>query len=297
MSNSCPCSAPGTRTPSASSTIATGRGCWPTRGRCCTAHAQDPEDAVQEVFVRAYCGLRASDRELALRAWLYRIAHNRCIDELRRPPADRRRAVEQAPHAGARSVRQGRAARRAAAPDRRRPAAARAAALGAADARAERDGLHRHVRGAGGLGAGGQVAAGPGPGRARPGQRGPRHRLRGDPRGRDPLPRPRRAHQRPGPASHARLRELPRVPVRGPRREPAARGPGADAGADRRDRQPARLGRRRWSAAAGSGAAGGGGGGAAGAGTGAARQAVPRRRPACWPAGPATSSRCWPPPS
>ena len=47
--------------------------------------AVDAEDAVQEIFVRAYSGLRASDRELALRAWLYRIAHNRCIDELRRP--------------------------------------------------------------------------------------------------------------------------------------------------------------------------------------------------------------------
>ncbi len=46
---------------------------------------QDPEDAVQEIFVRAYGGLRASSRDLALRAWLYRIAHNRCIDELRRP--------------------------------------------------------------------------------------------------------------------------------------------------------------------------------------------------------------------
>jgi RNA polymerase sigma factor (sigma-70 family) len=47
--------------------------------------AQDAEDAVQEVFVRAYAGLRTNSRELALRAWLYRIAHNRCIDELRRP--------------------------------------------------------------------------------------------------------------------------------------------------------------------------------------------------------------------
>jgi RNA polymerase sigma factor (sigma-70 family) len=53
-----------------------------------TGSPQDPEDAVQEVFVRAYAGLRANHRELALRAWLYRIAHNRCVDELRRahPP-------------------------------------------------------------------------------------------------------------------------------------------------------------------------------------------------------------------
>jgi RNA polymerase sigma factor (sigma-70 family) len=46
---------------------------------------QDAEDALQDIFVRAYAGLRASDRELALRAWLYRVAHNRCIDQLRRP--------------------------------------------------------------------------------------------------------------------------------------------------------------------------------------------------------------------
>ncbi len=48
---------------------------------------QDAEDAVQDVFVRAYSSLRSNDRELlALRAWLYRVAHNRCIDQLRRPP-------------------------------------------------------------------------------------------------------------------------------------------------------------------------------------------------------------------
>src|SRR5947209_7463082 len=46
---------------------------------------QDAEDALQDVFVRAYSGLRASERELALRAWLFRVAHNRCVDELRRP--------------------------------------------------------------------------------------------------------------------------------------------------------------------------------------------------------------------
>ncbi len=46
---------------------------------------QDAEDALQDVFVRAYGALRASDRDVSLRAWLYRVAHNRCIDELRRP--------------------------------------------------------------------------------------------------------------------------------------------------------------------------------------------------------------------
>jgi RNA polymerase sigma factor (sigma-70 family) len=46
---------------------------------------QDAEDALQDVFVRAYTGLRANHRHVALRAWLYRVAHNRCVDELRRP--------------------------------------------------------------------------------------------------------------------------------------------------------------------------------------------------------------------
>ncbi|HVE68141.1 MAG TPA: sigma-70 family RNA polymerase sigma factor, partial [Solirubrobacteraceae bacterium] len=52
---------------------------------------QDAEDAVQDVFIRAYASLRTSDRPIALKAWLYRVAHNRCIDQLRRPlppPAD-----------------------------------------------------------------------------------------------------------------------------------------------------------------------------------------------------------------
>src|SRR5919112_4989501 len=52
---------------------------------------QDAEDALQDVFLRAYGSLRGSDRPVSLRAWLYRVAHNRCIDQLRRvtpAPAD-----------------------------------------------------------------------------------------------------------------------------------------------------------------------------------------------------------------
>src|SRR3954462_7697100 len=46
---------------------------------------QDAEDVMQDVFVRAYGALRADGREINVRAWLYRVAHNRCIDHLRRP--------------------------------------------------------------------------------------------------------------------------------------------------------------------------------------------------------------------
>jgi RNA polymerase sigma factor (sigma-70 family) len=47
---------------------------------------QDAEDVMQDVFVRVYRALRSNDRPVSLRAWLYRIAHNRCIDHLRCPP-------------------------------------------------------------------------------------------------------------------------------------------------------------------------------------------------------------------
>jgi RNA polymerase sigma factor (sigma-70 family) len=46
---------------------------------------QDAEDVLQDVFVRAFGALRADEREMNVRAWLYRVAHNRCIDHLRRP--------------------------------------------------------------------------------------------------------------------------------------------------------------------------------------------------------------------
>ena len=45
----------------------------------------DAEDVVQDAFMRAYRGLRATDRAMALRPWLYMIVRNRALDELRTP--------------------------------------------------------------------------------------------------------------------------------------------------------------------------------------------------------------------
>jgi RNA polymerase sigma factor (sigma-70 family) len=55
------------------------------RQMLCAGPRQDAEDVLQDVFVRAYGALRADDRPVHVRAWLYRVAHNRCIDHLRRP--------------------------------------------------------------------------------------------------------------------------------------------------------------------------------------------------------------------
>ena len=41
------------------------------------------EDVVQQSFLRAYDALRASEGEMALRPWLYRIAHNQSLNALR----------------------------------------------------------------------------------------------------------------------------------------------------------------------------------------------------------------------
>jgi RNA polymerase sigma factor (sigma-70 family) len=55
------------------------------RQMLCAGPRQDAEDVLQDVFVRAYGALRLDSREVNVRAWLYRVAHNRCIDHLRRP--------------------------------------------------------------------------------------------------------------------------------------------------------------------------------------------------------------------
>jgi len=55
----------------------------------------DAEEVVQDAFVRALKALRADDRDMALRAWLYTIVRNRALDVLRRPV----RTTDIEPHA------------------------------------------------------------------------------------------------------------------------------------------------------------------------------------------------------
>ena len=45
---------------------------------------EDAEDALQDVLACAYSALVADERTIQLRPWLYRIARNRCINQLRR---------------------------------------------------------------------------------------------------------------------------------------------------------------------------------------------------------------------
>lgn len=53
----------------------------------------DAEEVVQDAFMRALTSLRATERPMALRPWLYAIVRNRALDELRRP--HRRRAEDE----------------------------------------------------------------------------------------------------------------------------------------------------------------------------------------------------------
>src|SRR5690348_18219481 len=54
----------------------------------------DGEDIVQDTLARAYYELSGLRELPALRAWLFRIAHNRALDHLRRPGRDGSERVE-----------------------------------------------------------------------------------------------------------------------------------------------------------------------------------------------------------
>jgi RNA polymerase sigma factor (sigma-70 family) len=55
---------------------------------------EDAEDVLQEVFAASYNAMRADNRELNVRPWLYRIARNRCLNHLRRPRPDGRETMD-----------------------------------------------------------------------------------------------------------------------------------------------------------------------------------------------------------
>jgi RNA polymerase sigma-70 factor, ECF subfamily len=55
----------------------------------------DAEEVVQDAFVRALSALRADEREMALKPWLFTIVRNRALDMRRRPG----RTVDLEPHA------------------------------------------------------------------------------------------------------------------------------------------------------------------------------------------------------
>ncbi len=52
--------------------------------RTLRADVASAEDVVQEALWRAHRGRRRIEGDLAVRAWLFRIVHNACLDELRR---------------------------------------------------------------------------------------------------------------------------------------------------------------------------------------------------------------------
>ena len=142
-------------------------------------HRQDAEDALQDIFVRAYAGLRAN-RPRARAAGLALPGGAQPLHRRAAPPgAAAARGDAAAARAGARPDRRGRPARVAPAADRGRSPAPRSAALGAAHARARRDVLRRPGRRARGHGPGREVAARAGA--ARP---SPRRSRRATPRAR-----------------------------------------------------------------------------------------------------------------
>ena len=211
---------------------------------------QDAEDVMQDVFVRAYGALRADEREVNLRAWLYRVAHNRCIDHLRRPtppPAEIFEMSRKPLHDPIEEAQRREDLARLVEDVGRLPEQQRSALL-----MREIDGMSYAdlAVGAGRHGAGGQVAARARARRPRRGRRGARRRLLRDPRRPDGLLRPRREGVRPRAPAHALVRRAAASTaqaLRGMRRSFAALTPvvGRPVRLDRRQPRHRRRRRRR----------------------------------------------------
>jgi RNA polymerase sigma factor (sigma-70 family) len=53
--------------------------------RMLNGSGHEADDVVQDALIRAYRGLRVTDRPMVLRPWLYMIVRNRALDQLRTP--------------------------------------------------------------------------------------------------------------------------------------------------------------------------------------------------------------------
>jgi RNA polymerase sigma factor (sigma-70 family) len=59
---------------------------------------EDAEDVLQDVFASAHRAMLADDRPINARPWLYRIARNRCLNQLRQPVAEGQDSMDIHPH-------------------------------------------------------------------------------------------------------------------------------------------------------------------------------------------------------
>ncbi len=66
--------------------------------------SEDAEDVLQEVFTAAHSAILADEREIEVRAWLYRIARNRCLNHMRRPRPECRDTLDDQPGANGAST-------------------------------------------------------------------------------------------------------------------------------------------------------------------------------------------------
>jgi RNA polymerase sigma-70 factor (ECF subfamily) len=61
-----------------------------------TGSQEDAEDLTQEVFIKAYRGIQKFREQSLLSTWLYQIAHNTCVDYLRRQKKGRMLSIQAA---------------------------------------------------------------------------------------------------------------------------------------------------------------------------------------------------------